>query len=264
MLQEGGGVASIIGGILNILTGLFGGAGPNLLNAISGIGNISFSTLQLGAGFLRDTVTSLRNIFKALWDKIIVAFLTKLLRAFIALRNFLRSIFGPIIKWLKRIRAWYDAYFNKFVKPFLKILRQVRQFLQIFRLLGFKWAARLDARLADIENKIVKAYELLRQNLNRVISWIDLIVDPTFLLRRNPLFGAIIRSAHELNNLMLQTVSRPLTPAESDKQAQAKGRYTLAGYKQRQADSYAQGNLPADAAASLQDFRSKATAFLNS
>jgi hypothetical protein len=257
------------GGLLGFLEGILQGILDAIIQVFQFIWNVLvyvaqyiWAGLNFVAHFFYQLALDIKNAFKWLWDNIVKRALVKALEVFVKVRQWLQKVFGPVIRFLHRLRAWYDFYFRKWVVPILRILRQIRQTLQIFRLLGFKWAARLDARLAGIENKIVQAYELIRQNLNRVISWIDLIVDPTFLLRRSPLFGAIIRSAPELRNLMLQTVTTPLTPDQQTAQDAARGRYTLSTYKQRQQDSYSQGNLPADTQASLDQFRAKASAYL--
>jgi hypothetical protein len=258
----GSGPAGIAGAILDLLSAIFGGE-PNPFQAITGIGNIAFSSLQLGSDFLRETVTNLKNIFKSIWDTVIIGTLKKLLEAYAKIRAFLQRIFGPIVTWLKRLRKWYDDYFNRFVKPMLKIIRQFRQVLQIFKLLGFKWAARLDARLAQIETKIVRQYEIVRQTLNQAISWLDLIIDPTFLLRRNPLFGAIIRSAPELVNLTDRVTQHTVSPDEQDAMDRARTSSSRATYKEDYATYFSQGQLPPDVAESRNEFARQIDALVN-
>lgn len=261
---ESGTPAGIVAQLLGFIVGLFGNDGLNVWSGISGVSDQSFGGLNDAFARIGDAVAKIKNVFQNIWNDVILAFLKKLLDAYTKLRQILQKIIGPVVNFLHQLRRLYDQYFNQFVKPTLRIIQNIRKFLQIFKLLGFKWAARLDARLADIENKIVKAYETIRQNLNQAITWLDLIIDPTAILRRNPLFAAILRSAPELRNLMLQQVTRPLTPDEQAQQDASRGRFTLAGYKQRQQDFYSNGLLPDDVSASQQEFQAKASAYLNS
>ena len=232
-------------------------------NTLVYVAQYIFSALQFIANFFYQLALDIKKAFQWIWENIVKVGLVKALQLFQTVRAWLQKVFGPILHWLKLARQWYDWAFNRFIKPVLILIQRIRQFLQIFRLLGFKWAARLDARLAQIENKIIQAYELIRQNLNRLTSWVQLIVDPTFLLRRNPLFGALIRSVPELRNLLLASVSRPLTPEEQDAQNAGHARYTLNSQEDRQKQYYSQGQLPPDVAASQADFQAKISAYVN-
>lgn len=222
-------------------------------NVLVYVANYIWAALNFVANFFYTLFQDVKKAFGWLWDNVVKRGLTKAIGTFFKVRAWLTKLFAPILRWIKILRAFYDQYFNRFVKPILKIIRQMRQFLQIFRLLGFKWAARLDADLARIEQKIVQAYTTLRGYLNVVTSWIQLIVDPLGILRRNPLFAAIIRSAPELQNLLDRATQRPLTPDEMDKarrnrtwytQSAAAGNFTY----------YKQGKLPPDMEAIRQQF----------
>src|SRR5437879_3328057 len=134
------------------------------------------------------------------------------------------------------------------------MILHIRQVLRLFRFLGFKWAAKLDAILAKVQADILKAYELIRQNLNQVISWLQLIIDPTFFLRRIPLFGALIRSKEELRNLELQAIVHPVSQDEADKMNRNRTWFTPAASADNQ-KFYAQGQLPPDIQARSEERR---------
>lgn len=215
--------------------------------------NYLFAVLQFIWNFLLTVLQDIKKAFFWLWDNVVKAGLTKIISTFLKVRQWLSNLLAPVLKIIKQLRAWYDQYFNQFVKPVLKIIRQMRQVLQIFRLLGFKWAARLDADLARIENKIVSAYVTLRAYLNVATSWIQLIVDPTGILRRNPLFAAIIRSAPELRNMMDAVTQRPLTQAEIDAQHKD-GQWLSPSTRAQNMTFYKQGKLPPDVEQIRQQF----------
>lgn len=238
------GLGDPISGIINFITGLFGSDQVYIWKAIDGGMRYPFTSMAGIEGFLSKTLDSIKSVFKTLWDNIVKAVLVKLIAAYAKLRELIHRIFDPVIRIIKRIREIYDSYFNKFVKPMLKVIRQMRQILTIFRLLGFKWAKRLDADLALIEQKIAEAYTTLRKYLNLAVTWIDLIVDPLGILRRNPLFASIIRSAPELQNVLNGVTQRPLTPQEEDSAKEDRGRYTLAQQRANFQSYYSQGKLP--------------------
>lgn len=185
-----------------------------LWSVIVAIASYIWSVLQAIYSWLKQLLQDIGNAFKALWEDAIKPALLKILAWFQTALEWLRKTFKPLLDFLQNLRKWLDDFFNKYVKPVLVLIQQLRQFLNIFRALGFKWAVNLDAYLGVVENKIVQVYETLRTQLNQVISFAQLIMDPTFLLRRNPLFGSLIRSAAELNNLMLTSLEHESTTSE--------------------------------------------------
>ncbi len=214
-------------------------------NVLVYVANYIWAALNFVANFFYTLFQDVKKAFGWLWDNVVKAGLTKVVGTFLKVRAWLTNLFAPLLKWIKILRAWYDQYFNQFVKPLLKILRQIRQVLQIFKLLGFKWAARLDADIARIENKIVALYVTLRQYLNIATSWIQLIVDPLGILRRNPLFAAIIRSAPELQNLLDRATQRTLTNDEMDRAKRNRTWYTQSAASSN-FTYYKQGQQPPD------------------
>jgi len=216
-----------------------------LWNVLVAVANFLLSVLNFIWQFLNTLLRDVLRGFKWIWNGVIKVALTKLVNVFVRVQAWLQKTFGPLLRWLRRIRAWLDQYFNLYVKPILNAIQHVRQFLQLLRLLGFKWAAKLDAILAKVQNDIIKAYELIRQNLNQITSWLQLIVDPTFLLRRVPLFGALIRSAQELRNLELRATVHPITQDEADKMNRNRT-WFLPAARADNFQMYQQGQLPPD------------------
>lgn len=258
-----GGIGDALGGLLGTIETIVAEVFAFLWNVLVAVFNYLLSGLIFLLNFFYGLMVDVGNAFKWLWQNIVKVALTKLVNVFFRVRAFLQRIFGPVIRWLKIARQIMDQYFNKFVKPVLNLIRHVRQVLQVFRLLGFKWAGRLDARLAQIENKIVQAYELIRQHLNEVISWVQLIVDPTFLLRRVPLFGALIRSAPELQNVLDNATQHTPSPDELDKMNRARKQSSLAAYKADYETYFSAGTLPPDTAASQAMFEKQIEALIH-
>ncbi len=224
-----------------------------LWGALLAVFNYLLAGLKFLLQFFYGLMLDIQKGLKWLWENVVKGILTKVLDLFVKVRAWLVRVFGPVIRWLLKVRAILDRYFNLFVRPILNLIRHVRQVLQLFRLLGFKWAKALDARFALVENRIVQVYELLRTNLNKVISSFQLILDPTFLLRRSPLFGALIRSAAELRNVLLGAADRPLTSDESKAQHDDAVQFTAAA-SHAKLDYFKQGKLPPDMEASRQVF----------
>ena len=211
-----GGPGTFFGDVLAFIEGEIVAALSFLFDLIVVVANFLLSLIQFVFHFFLTLATDIKNGFKWLWDNVVKVGLTKLVSVFVRLQAWLSKYVGRVVRFLVRLRKWYDQYFNQFVKPVLNTIRHIRQVLSVFRLLGLKWAARLDARLALIENRIVQAYELLRVNLNKVISFAQLIADPFAILRRNPVLGAVIRDAPEIKNAIDRATNHATTQKELD------------------------------------------------
>lgn len=225
--------------------------------------NYLFGGLNFLANFTGTLMEDISHAWDWIWKTVIIGTLTKLVDLIAKIRDWLHKILDPVIKYLKLLRKWYDLLFNKYVKPFLVLIQHIRQILTIFRLLGFKWAAKLDADLALIEQKIVQVYTYLRAQLNTVITYMDLIVDPFGILRRNPLFAALLTSAPELQNALYGVTQRPLSASEANSAKQDQARYTPQATQSNFTDYYSKGQLDPCKEASRQDFIKQLKAIQN-
>lgn len=105
------------------------------------------------------------------------------------------AFLDPIIRFIQKIRAWYDLVWKKVVQPVLNIIQRFRKVLAIFKFFHLKWAEKLDKDLAYLEGQIAKNFLVVRQWLNLVGSWVNFLVDPLGALRAFPMvagfFGAL-------------------------------------------------------------------------
>jgi hypothetical protein len=236
--------------------GLLGGIGGSFFDSLVGGINDALSALW---GILKGVISGIAAFLQHLWNDVIKNVLRKILAAYLKLRSILAPIFARVLAWLQKARQILDYIFRRFVRPYLQMIQRVRQFLQIFRLLGFKWAARLDARLAAIEAKIISVFLTVRQPLNQIISFVGLIADPLGILRRNPVIGALLRNAPEIKNAIDRATAHPQTQAEVDTSNRNNGWFQQPA-RAGNATYFAQGQLPPDFAAARQEFIDAGTA----
>ncbi len=91
----------------------------------------------------------------------------------------------------------------------------------------------------------------------------QLIADPSAILRRNPLFAAMIRSAAELRNTILQVETRDQTQKEIDTQTADRQRASLAAQRDAFNTYYQHGNLSPDDEATRKQFAAEFDALLS-
>jgi hypothetical protein len=114
-------------------------------------------------------------------------------RDYLALKDKLKAWFNKHLKWLLEFRKRFDAWYRRTIIPILNLIHRIRAILQIFRILHLKFAEKLDGLLGRLEAKIIKNTLVLRKKINEIASIIELILDPSVLLRNNPLFRQFLR-----------------------------------------------------------------------
>ena len=245
-----GGPGTFFGDVLAFIEGEIVAALSFLFNLVVAVANFLLAVDEFIFGFVGEVFRSIKNIWKTIWDNIVKITLVKILSALSKLRKIIATIVGRILCYFQAVRDILDFIFKRFIQPYLIMIQHVRQVLQLFRLLGFKWAKRLDARLAKIENDIVGVWELIRTHVNQVISLVQLVVDPFGILRRNPLLAAVLRDAPEIKNAIDRATDVPLSDKDDAAAQRARTQFSKAAYSEDYHNYFSKGLLPPDIAAS--------------
>jgi hypothetical protein len=143
-----------------------------------------YTLILLLVQWLYGLIKSIGAFFVTLWNDFFKGIFSSLWAAILKVHDWLESILSPIVKFLTQVRAWVDWFFNTYVKPFLNLLSQIRNFLNILRSFGIKWAATLDAFLGKVQADIAGTFLKIQGYLNAVIGIVASITDPLGLLRR--------------------------------------------------------------------------------
>lgn len=151
------------------------------------------STFAWMAGFTEGLFRPLADLFKSLWNLIIVGILGRLLKAIQAMHKWLEAKLGPLIKAIKQYQQSMQRLFNTYIKPLLNVIQNVRRFLQLLRSLGLKWAGVLDTKLLKIEAAITGVFLRVASVFNGIVDLLNAISDPMGLLRRPTLLLSLRR-----------------------------------------------------------------------
>ena len=143
-----------------------------------------YSLLVAVFNFLVNILKKVAAFLHTLWDSFFKKIFTDIINAIRKLHAWLELHLGPFIKWLQQARAFLDRIFRLYIKPILNLIQHVRQYLQILRLLGVKWAGALDARLGQIEGQIASIFLQARALLTGFLDIANAIADPLSLFRR--------------------------------------------------------------------------------
>jgi len=149
--------------------------------------------------------TWLTNLWQWLNDHLI----QKLKDLIDKIKDKLNKIFGPLLCHLRIAIDAYKKLWNQYVKPLFDFLQRVRRVLVIFRLLGFKWAKKLDQRIVALENAITQSFLGVLANLNRLADWINFIIDPFGTFQPSVLFGSIAKSVGAILGIIYGQMNDP-------------------------------------------------------
>lgn len=180
------------GGLINGLIGQLFSAVNFLFNFTVNVANFLWGTIGNVHGFNLNIFGSVGQFFRNLWEHWIKAGLIKILQLYATLKDKLTKWMEPVLRVLRRMRQLQDLWFNKYLRPVLDLMQRVRRILAIFRALHIKWAEALDKRLAHTESRIFEAFNAIRRKTNELITLVNIITDPTGLIRGTVLGRSIL------------------------------------------------------------------------
>lgn len=194
-------------GAMNALIASIVSALSDLWNALVSLANWALSIFQKVGAFFANLWT---NFLKPLWKRLV--------GLYTSIRARLQAIFGPVLSWIQRVRAWYYQYIYKWVVLVQQILSTIRVVLTAFRLLGAKWAAKLDADIQTIQGYITEFTSAIVSTLNAASTWLNIIADPAGIIRKDFFTGTLFSSLGAVKGAAAFGQSRAQTATEIDHQ----------------------------------------------
>ena len=91
--------------------------------------------------------------------------------------------------------ALVQFYEDKIFGPIINLLQRIRRVLLVFRVLHIKWAMALDNYIVILEGRLTKIFYGYQRALNKVIDYLNIIVDPFGLFNESMYVQSAIRSA---------------------------------------------------------------------
>ncbi len=188
-------------GLLDLI-GLFGSSvGAQLVNigkiisvvvngALALIGSLE-SVLQTVINVIKGTIDKITSALIDIWNELFQKWLVKLITVIRNIRDKIQHWLAPLIKQIQIIRQQQQLVFKLYIQPILNFISRMRQALLILRLFHLKFAQQLDQDLATIEGKIGQAVIDMRGQLNQILGYINIILDPFGNLQ----YGLYIKTA---------------------------------------------------------------------
>jgi hypothetical protein len=200
------GDAPVIGYLLDFTSYLLNGliAAINwLIQAIEYVGDFLLALAQTVLSHLRDVFAWLRDhVIKPLLDD------------YRALKAWLTKVLGPIIQFIQKWYAWYQKYILKWQLRIQELIARLRTIVQLFRLLGFKWAAQLDADLRKIQSYVTDSIVDVVKTVNGILNVLNAVIDPSLILRKDFFAATLFSNLGAVKRAVGYGGNRPTDPSE--------------------------------------------------
>jgi hypothetical protein len=204
----------IIGSVVDAIGGVF----SDIVQFLNPVLAIIWGDLQAIAGALKAVVSAIWSAIESIWNWLTTAWewlkenVIEPIQSWIhSVTQWLHQVLAPVIKWINQIRAMYQWYWQNILKPALNFIQRLRQFLLVFRLLGFKWAIQLDDYLSEAEQKLEQGFLYVWANLNLLAEWINFIMDPFGLFQPQLFQGTVLRDVGAIYAAVWDATQAPVS-----------------------------------------------------
>lgn len=214
------------GEILKWASSLFGILGGKVDKAVRrGIELIRAGVIGLAkelATFAAQTGAILARVvglLRRFWARVVLPLLRRLDRWATVVQTWLRETFGPIIRALLWLRQKILDFYTRWLRPIFDTIDILRRILSVLSLLQLDFARKLDRKLAELEDRLLRPIREAVDKLNEAIDWVDRIVTLDGLFQRLTLIRSLTRDVRLVWNLWNNAQSKPLT--EDERRAEA-------------------------------------------
>jgi hypothetical protein len=138
------------------------------------------------------------DFFKWIYANIIKVAVLWLIDQLEALRQWLYDHFKPLIDFLHRLLLLQQQFFKTYLRPILNLIINLRRFAQLLRIFHLHFLDKLDAKLGGLEARILGNFGITRQWINRLLTYIELILTADGFLRRTLFMSSLGYSANDV------------------------------------------------------------------
>lgn len=129
-------------------------------------------------------------------------------KSIVKFHAWLKDTFGPLLKFLEALRKDILDVYNKWLKPIFDTIDTTRSVLRLLADFHVPFAAKLDDALARLEARLMEPIQRALTEINKLIYWIDRIVDFNGLFQRLTFIATAIQYEHDMWRVWWTSVSR--------------------------------------------------------
>lgn len=205
-------VLTVIAAVGSLFRLFGGGVSGDVKRALEGIrGTIS----QVADGLMRfawQIARALGKVLSALhtiWVRVIWPVLRQLPRAIGRLRRLIERDLPRLLKLIERIRQRVLEIYERWARPMLVTIQRIRRMLLILRLFRVKWAEQLDARLSQVQGKIMQPLAVALEHIALVEQWLNVVVNAEQLIQETIFHNSVWHYQDPLVRSVLGPFTRP-------------------------------------------------------
>jgi hypothetical protein len=167
--------------------------------------------------WLHGVLSAIAGFFTHIWKWLMKHIIRHLIAVLTAAYEILNNIVSQITRLLKIIRSWYFKHIFPIQHAILEVISRIRVALALLRLLGVKWAAKLDAELQKIQGYITQSIQDVIGTLNTMQSYLSLVVDPGMILRKDFFAASMFSSLGAMKRATGFGINTPLPAADEQR-----------------------------------------------
>jgi len=134
-----------------------------------------------------------------------------------AIGKMLKDVFAhgiiPALQALQRLRDYLLKIYERYLRPLLIVLQDLRKVLAILKAFHVGFATKLDNVLADIQSKLSTPLLYLLRYTNAIANYINLILDARLFLQRPLFLASANANKGSLLNLLINAMNPTPDPA---------------------------------------------------
>lgn len=187
---------------IQIVASWLGTAGAAIATSLEGVVSYLVSAVAWLGGRVADILTSTGAMFARVWDGFKIVWsdvlkpaLTWIDQQLTRLQTWLKDTFGPVFKWLQRVRDEIDGLYKRFVRPVVDTIEFIRQLNRALLTFHIDVLKQLDATLAQIEQRIEEPLLWLRSKIVELQNAVTFIVTADGFFQRLTLLRSMDRYA---------------------------------------------------------------------
>lgn len=176
--------------LIGKIFGLFGGGGNASKEDLSKVADGLSKAIEVSTRFAWRVAFAHGALLKLvdwLWTNGLRKLILQVYNLVRRLIDLLGRVIGPMLQAIHRLRELLNKLYDRFIRPVLSIIQQVRRYLQILHLFHIKWADKLDGILGRIQGRIIGPFLWVVRTLNGYGRWINVLITAGGVIQR-PIF----------------------------------------------------------------------------
>lgn len=187
----------------------------DFINILVAVFNAIAQVINSIITFLENFPEHLKDFLDDLWNEVIVPAIEKIQQIYDDIQTWLQNLLDPIIQFIQEVRAWFLKYIYPWIQRVQNIISITRAILSALRILGVKWAAKLDADLAKIQGYITGVFQDIIKPLNESLTWLNFLADPAGLFRTQTLSNSLFANLSSVYRSVNWGKNRGLSASEA-------------------------------------------------